>query len=137
MFDQLWNESPRVQRMKKQFREEARKEAQKETQREAKRLAEQEILKVQKEAEQERLRLQQETEKAKAEQKLQELKTLRSSVVNVTHVRFPSLTEFARQQVELFDKPEVLNFLIQRVVGAPDANAVRSLLNPSAETHEE
>ena len=44
MFDQLWNESPRVQQMKKQFREEAKKEAKKE--------AEQKI-------EQERLKLQQ------------------------------------------------------------------------------
>jgi hypothetical protein len=42
MFDKLWDESPRVQQMKKQFREEARKEAQQE----AKQQAEQEIEKA-------------------------------------------------------------------------------------------
>jgi hypothetical protein len=35
MFDKLWDESPRVQKMKKQFREEARKEAQQEAKQQA------------------------------------------------------------------------------------------------------
>ncbi len=139
MFDRLWDESPRVQRMKKQFLEQGRKEAELAI---AKRLeeAERERVRVQREAEQarkeveqERVRLQQEIEKARTDQ---EVKARRSSLVSVIRVRFPKLTELAQQQVELFDKPEILDLLIQQIVAAPDANAARLLLNPSAEAHE-
>ena len=126
MFDQLWNESPRVQQMKKQFREEAQKEARKEIEQKVEQKVEQRVeqerLRLQKEAEQERLRAQQER-----------LKTLRSSLVSVTRVRFPDLTDFAQQQAERFDQPAVLDLLIQQVVAASDANMVRLLLNPEAE----
>jgi hypothetical protein len=121
MFDDLWDESPRVKKMKKQFLEDARKEARKE--------AEQERLRVQQEAEQKIARVQQEMEKVSIDQ---EVKARRSSLVSVTRARFPNLTEFAQQHVELFDKPEVLDLLIQQVAVAPDANIVRFLLSPGS-----
>jgi hypothetical protein len=111
MFDQLWNESPRVQQMKKQFREEAQKEAKKE-------------------AEKERKRFQQE-----AEQKIEQerLKIRRSALVCFIHARFPDLADFAQQQVERFDQPATLDLLIRQVAAAPDANAVRFALNAGAQ----
>ena len=129
MFDQLWNESPRVQQMKKQFREEAKKEAKKESEQkfEQERLRlQQEQLQLQQKAEQkfeqERLRLQQEAEQER-------LKIRRSSLVSFIRGRFPDLTDFAQQQVERFDQPAALDLLIQQVAVAPDANAVRFALN--------
>jgi hypothetical protein len=91
MFDQLWEESPRVQKMKEQVRKEA------ETQTKAK---------IEAEA------------KAKAEI---EAKTLQRALVTMIQARFPSLTQFAQQQVELFDKPGALDLLIQKIATAPDA----------------
>ena len=143
MFDQLWNESPRVQKMKKQFREEAKKEAKQEAeqgrqrlQREAEQRLQQECQRLQQEAEQEiakqvqeRLKSQQKVERVMTDQ---EVKARRSSLVSVTRARFPNLTEFAQQHVELFDKPEVLDLLIQQVAVAPDANIVRLLLSPGS-----
>src|SRR5436305_14210597 len=61
MFDQLWNESPRIQKMKKQFREQAQKEAKQEAKQKLARVqkeAEQKLARVQKEAEQEIARVQ-------------------------------------------------------------------------------
>jgi hypothetical protein len=128
MYDQLWDESPRVQRMKKQFLEQGRKEA------------EQERLRLQKELEKKQQKIinlqenmQSMIEKAAADQ---EVKARRSSLVSVIQVRFPKLTEFAQQQVERFDKPEILDLLMQQIVAAPDANAARLLLNPSTQAHE-
>jgi hypothetical protein len=128
MFDQLWEESPRVQKTKLQAREEALKEARQEAEQAiAKRLqeAEQAFAKRLQEAEHERMRMQQ-----------QEVKVRRSSLVSVTHARFPDLTEFAQRHVESFDKPEVLDLLIQQIAVAPDANTARLLLNPRPEAQE-
>jgi hypothetical protein len=102
MFDQLWDESPRVQKT----REQARKEGMQEAERELKERAE------------------------------IEAKTLRRALVSLIHVRFPDLSEFAQQQVELFDKPEVLNLLIQKIGTAPDANVARWLLDSSTDVRE-
>jgi hypothetical protein len=97
MFDQLWDESPRVQKMKEQVREQTRKEA------------EQEI--------KERTEI--------------EAKALQRALVSMIHARFPSLSEFAQQRVELFDKPAVLDWLIQKIATAPDANTAGWLLDSS------
>jgi F0F1-type ATP synthase membrane subunit b/b' len=122
MFDQLWNESPRVQQMKKQFREEAQKEAEKKAEQDRKRL--------QQEAEQDRKRFQRE-----AEQKIEQerLKIRRSNLVRFIRARFPDLADFAQQQVEQLDQPAALDLLIQQVAVAPDANAVRFALNAGAQ----
>jgi hypothetical protein len=89
MYDQLWEESPRVQKMKEQVREQVRAET--------------------------------------------EARTLRRALVSMVRARFPSLTEFAQQQVELFDNPGALDLLIQQVAKAPDANAVRWLLDSNSD----
>jgi hypothetical protein len=157
MYDNLWDESPRVKKMKKQYREEGRKESEQERLRLQQELVkrDQELAKREQEAEQERLRMQQELAKREqeAEQKIlklqekmqamlekaaadQEVKARRSSLVSVIRVRFPNLTEVAQQSVELFDKPEILDLLTQQIVVAPDANAARLLLNPSTQAHE-
>jgi len=135
MFDKLWDESPRVQKMKKQFREETEVERMR-----LKKEAEEERMRLQQEAEeervrlqQERVRLQQEMEKARVEQ---EVEIRRSLLVRVIRARFPSLTEFVQQQVGRFDRSEVLDLLTQQVAVAPDANTVRLILSPSVETQE-
>ena len=133
MLDQLWDENPRVKKMKEQFREQTRKE----------------VEQVRKEAiEQARKEAQQESDKKLAEwqekiqgviekeKAYQEVKTRRSSLVSVVHARFPGLTEVAQQQVELFDKPDALDLLIQKIATAPDAKTARWLLDSSAEVQE-
>jgi hypothetical protein len=148
MFDQLWNESPRVQRMKKQFREESQKEAELERmslrQEFAKRQQELELeaAKRQQELELETAKRQQELEleaakrqqeeaaKVKADQAVQ---VRRSLLVNVTSRRFPQLTQFAQQQVEQFDKPEILDQLTEQMTIVPDANTAILLLSTHPE----
>ena len=106
MYDQLWDESPRVQKMRAQSREQGRKEAKEEAEIEA---------------------------KAKAEI---EAKALRRALVTMIHARFPNLTEFAQRQVELFDNPGALDLLIRQISTAPDASIARWLLDSSTEVHE-
>ena len=64
------------------------------------------------------------------------VKDRRSSLVRVIRVRFPNLTEVAQQRVEMLDKPEVLDLLIELIVAAPDANTARLILNSSTQAHE-
>jgi hypothetical protein len=40
-----------------------------------------------------------------------------------------------QQRVELFDKPDVPDLLIQQIATAPDANTARWLLDSSTEGH--
>jgi hypothetical protein len=89
MFDQLWEESPMVQKMREQYR--------------VKGLQEGEIL------------------------------ALQRSLVNIVRVRYPELAEFAQQQVSHFNKPDMLDQLMQKVVTAPNADTARSLLESGAE----
>ncbi len=57
---------------------------------------------------------------------------LQRSLVNAVRIRFPDLAEFAQYQASHFDKPDVLESLIQQVVTAPDATAVLKLLRSEA-----
>ena len=57
---------------------------------------------------------------------------LQRTLVNTVRIRFPDLAEFAQHQVSHFDKPDVLESLIQQVVVAPDAVAVLTLLQSEA-----
>jgi flagellar biosynthesis/type III secretory pathway protein FliH len=57
---------------------------------------------------------------------------LQRSLVNTVRIRFPDLAEFAQYQASHFDKPDVLESLIQQVVTAPDAIAVLKLLQSEA-----
>jgi hypothetical protein len=54
----------------------------------------------------------------------------------MVRVRFPDLGEFAQQRVGWFEKPEVLDLLIQKVATAPDAKAVRWLLDVNMDGRE-
>src|SRR5437764_13244710 len=175
MFDQLWNESPRVQKMKEQFRLQAQKDAE-QFRLQAQKDAEQFRLQAQKDAEQKIKDAEQKIRDAEqkirdAEQKIAErekqmqdlvekeraeirakaqadieakartdqeaeAKVFRRALISMIHARFPNLTEFAQQQVELFDKPGALDLLIQKIATAPDANAARWLLDSSTATHE-
>ncbi len=106
MYDQLWDESPRVQRMKAQIREQALKEGK----------------------EKEKQEIKERTEI--------EARAFRRALVSMIQARFPNLTEFAQRQVELFDEPAALDLLIQKIATAPDANIARWLLDSSTEAHE-
>jgi hypothetical protein len=57
---------------------------------------------------------------------------LQRSLVNAVRIRFPDLAEFAQYQASHFDKPDVLESLIQQVVTAPDATVVLKLLRSEA-----
>lgn len=60
-----------------------------------------------------------------------ELKGVREMVVNVVQLRFPALTELARQKVAQIDKPELLKKLHEQVILAPDEASMRVLLVPT------
>ncbi len=54
----------------------------------------------------------------------------RRMFVNIVRARFPALAELAKQQAAQIDNPAALNILAQKVVIAPDEDAVRWLLSP-------
>ncbi len=60
------------------------------------------------------------------------LQALQHSLVTVVGAKYPDLAEFAQQQVGHFNKPAVLDLLIQKVVTAPNASTVRWLLESGA-----
>jgi len=101
MFDQLWDESPRVQKMKERWYEQVQNKVKQEVEQEIK------------------------------EKKSIETETLRRTLLSIIHARFPNLSEFAQQQVKQFDKPDALDLLIQKIATAPDANMARWLLDSS------
>jgi hypothetical protein len=109
MYDQLWEESPRVQKMKVRLSEEADKKAEQKKK---------------------------EEEQKKKERAEVEVKVLRQALLGLIHGRFPDLSEFAQKQVGLFDDPAVLNLLIRKIAAAPDANTARWLLDLSTKAPE-
>ncbi len=72
-------------------------------------------------------RIQQERARSRAEGELQAARTM---FVKIVSARYPSLTELATQQATQIDNPAALNILAQKVVTAPDEDAVRWLLSP-------
>ena len=54
---------------------------------------------------------------------------LRKAIITTVRVRFPGLTELARQRVTQINKPEKLDLLFDQIAVAPDEDAVRSLLD--------
>ncbi len=73
-------------------------------------------------------RVQKERAKGRAEG---ELHVAQRMFVNIVTARFPALTELAKQQAAQIDSPAALDVLAQKVVIAPDENAVRWLLTPT------
>ncbi len=76
-------------------------------------------------------RIKQERARSRAEGKAEgELQGARRMFVNIVSARYPGLTELAKQQAAQIDNPAALNILAQKVVTAPDENAVHWLLSP-------
>jgi len=61
----------------------------------------------------------------------EELQRLQRMLVNLVQTKYPDLSEFAQQQANHFNNPDILELLIQQVMAAPDANTARWLLTSS------
>ncbi|HET9919009.1 MAG TPA: hypothetical protein VFQ30_04145 [Ktedonobacteraceae bacterium] len=71
--------------------------------------------------------------KGRAEGKAEgEVQALQRSVVNIVRGRFPTLTEFAQQTVSQVNKPDVLDFLVEKIATVPDEATVVWLLSSQA-----
>ncbi len=76
-------------------------------------------------------RIRQERARSRAEGKAEgELQVARKMFVNIVSARFPALAELAKEQAAQIDNPAALDILAQKVVIAPDEDAVRWLLSP-------
>jgi hypothetical protein len=109
MFDKLWEESPRVQKMREQFHAQYYGEG----------IAKGMMRGI------------------KQGMVQGEIQTLRRNVMNVVQVRFPDLTAFAQEQVKLFDNPGALDLLFQKILVAPDIKFARWLLDSTADSEVE
>jgi len=61
-----------------------------------------------------------------------EVKTLRKDIMRVVGAHFPNLTELAQQEVGKINTPDVLEHLMDQLLGAPDETIARYILHPSA-----
>ncbi len=61
-----------------------------------------------------------------------EAKGLQQAVVTIVKVRFPPLTDLARQKVKRIKQPEKLDLLLEQVTAAPDEATARWLLSSIA-----
>src|SRR6266851_4123170 len=57
---------------------------------------------------------------------------LRIAVLSVVEVRFPDLTELAQQEVSKINTPDILKYLMDQLLAAPDETIARFVLHPSA-----
>ena len=105
MFDQLWEESPRIQKMREQMREQILEQLRKQYSEEA-------IAQARTEA---------------------EVETLQRTLLDIVRVKFPNLTELAQKQVKQFDNPGALNLLLKKVLTAPDSKTAQWLLESNSE----
>ena len=62
-----------------------------------------------------------------------ELRASQKILVNVVKAWFPALAELARQKASQINKPDVLTYLIEQVSTAPDETVARWLLSPSVD----
>jgi hypothetical protein len=60
-----------------------------------------------------------------------EIQASQRLLVSIIKARFPELAELAQQQVTKFNDPGALDLLVQKVSTAPDEAMVRWLLSPS------
>jgi predicted transposase YdaD len=104
MFDQLWEESPMIQKMREQYRVQGLEQGL------------------------ERGRLQGLQEGRQKGLQEGEVLALQRSLVNIVRAKYPDLAKFAQQQAVHFDKPNTLDLLIEQVAAAPDASTVCRLL---------
>ena len=54
---------------------------------------------------------------------------LQEVVIKIVRERFPALTELAQEQVTRINKPDVLDFLFDKVITAPDEGRLYWLLS--------
>ena len=96
MYDQLFEESPMIQKMREEYRMKGLQEGRQEGRREG---------------------IQQ-----------GEMLALRRMLVNFVRKSYPDLVELAQQQANRFNKPAMLELLIQQVMTAPNASTAHWLL---------
>jgi hypothetical protein len=60
------------------------------------------------------------------------VKILRKDIVRIVRTRFPDLAELAQQEVEKISNADVLDHLIDQLLGAPDETVARYILHPTA-----
>jgi flagellar biosynthesis/type III secretory pathway protein FliH len=104
MFDQLWEESPMIQKMREQYRMQYRQEGLQEGLQEGRLEGLQQGL------------------------QLGRLEGLQTLLVKSIQNKYPDLADFAQQQAKRLDKADTLELLIQQVISASNADAVRWLL---------
>jgi hypothetical protein len=109
MYDPLWEEHPKVKKIK----------------------AEAERAKIEARAEAEKAKAE---ALAEAEARAREVaaKTLRDDVLKIVQARFPELTELAQQAIAQISSPDALNFLLVQVASAANETTARYILHPSA-----
>jgi hypothetical protein len=115
MYDPLWEEHPKVKKIRAEVKQ-------------AKLLARQE---ARAEAQQEVEQARQEAEQARQEAE-QALQSVRDAAVAMVQVRFPALTEQAREQIATIGDSKLLQILIKQLATVPNEETARWLLNSSA-----
>jgi len=108
MYDPLWEEHPKVKKIRAEVKQ-------------AKLLARQEA----------RAEAQQEVEQARQEAE-QALQSVRDAAVAMVQVRFPALTEQAREQIATIGDSKLPQILIKQLATVPNEETARWLLNSSA-----
>lgn len=61
-----------------------------------------------------------------------EVKGLQRAVVKIVSRRFPALTELAQHRIAQFNTPDRLDFLVEKMLTAPDESSARWLLDSLA-----
>ena len=136
VYDALWEEHPKVKRIKAQARaevEKARAEARAETEK-----AKAETEKAKAEAEKAKAEALEKSvaealEKARAEARVKEIEaqTTRDNIVRIVQVRFPELVDLAQQAVTHIAGVDGLKLLLNQVAGANDETVARTILQLS------
>lgn len=102
MYDPLWEEHPKVKRIKAQ--------------------AQAEIEKAKVEGK----------EEGKAEAKAAEASRIRASMLQIVQMRFPELAPLAEKSAAKIDSPDALQLLLVQVASAANETVARNILHPSA-----
>jgi hypothetical protein len=59
------------------------------------------------------------------------LENAQRMLVTVVKVRFPALTELAKQKAAQINNPDILNYLVEQIAAETDETFVRGLLRPT------
>ena len=108
MFDQLWEQSQTVQKMREQMREQLTEQLHKQYYEEG---------------------IVQGIMQGKTEG---EIETLQRRLMDVVRIKFPDLTDLAQKQVKLFDNPGALDLLFDKMLTVPDSKTAQWLLESNS-----